>query len=1741
MNTAAFGGTRKLSLFLLMAACAVFFTLFFVPAPQSSADDLSNVALVTKTDKDTKEESSKFFDNFNEAWAYAKEVSGTMYLLKDWTTSEALTVGEEVKVTLDLQGHMINRNNVDPSDQEYASDSGNDGSVFILEEKAELTITSDVDAYEHNGDIIWGGRFWHYNKNGSTPIYGGLITGGATDSQYGGGGIVVKESAKLVMTGVTVAGNLADRYGAYYGYGGAIALRQEHASAELTNCNLMYNFAQGGGGAVSIWNTYSSFKMSGGCISNNYTKNYGGGIYVDYGELDRFGEGAVTVKLPDTEVSNNYAEEDGGGIFLGGLGPTVTGGKITGNIAGESGGGVYVYREDCGLDGCTITNNEAGERGGGVLLENDNTLIDGTPALKLGGTLVIKDNKANNAKSNLLLRNSYALTKAAKIYGVPSQSSEIWISTEEDGVISWCADSYNDAVFYTDNENKIVWWETNSSDDNYRFLKIGNASDGHSKAGYVANKVQLKASETSQGEGNLQETSYDYNGYPVYRGYSMEDRLYLLNAYYYSDGYFMESATNYNEHLATFAYHLACSAMNSSVTKDSRGYKREWQLQASHAKQTLSDLGVAEDDIFLSDTYFEKPSSDSIACSIGSKELKNKDGDDSGVTLVMINVRGQGYDSEWASNVTLGGENEDGTLDGDAEHAGFASAADQIMDEWLNDYLADRGLDEQAEQGNVRFLVTGFSRAAAVSNLLSKRIIDKYEDPAYVGDNHVVFGYTYESPQGGNYAQVRDDRSYNGIHNSVLSGDLVARVAMSTMNFQRYGVDHYLGGSAAGTASADVITGEGAESEGQAKRYSVKYAGWLSHKITLNSDGKLVEDTDDWTSTHFMKDNDYYVVGSDEYEKAKVAMLKQLAASNNTIFFDDYFHLATLSFTTDQFTGYTKEVGNDSVKLTNYLDDFMFYANAWLINEGNLQNRPARLHYVKEFKYGDYYASDEDVARDLVVALYLGTVNFGDLAGKFTSSDTLSDLWSWVNTDWSKSSEEPDVALSKLLTKHGIIGGEDGLPITEGQASALINMLINVLSGDWDNVSEYMAGTSVDYGTDDYLVMSGTLLYNINRIMLNHKVDVVCAWMRSVDSYYTDESDANTSLYNVSSATDDEVKKPYLTMKVNGEEVTVKAGETLNLFKYDHEKQPTVTDIQLHTEDCNAGGMVYYTYGDGTVADDADEDKDGFPEYRYKGYKYFDSNSTKLFEDVTDWSKSQKITAHTAWYNTPSEDATFTILYQKDPNINSVYVNGELFGTFTKGDSVVVPLTPEDDCHVFASCELENSDKGYIPTGEWWSTPNNETLEFEMPGGDVYWKIGYRQKQVADPEASPNQNEYEDSQYIEFTTPSGTADDGFSVSYTYEAYTNGGDARKITGEGEGGITVCTLDDKQTYWIIYATAKYEGWADSETKKFIVHVNPAEKTYSVDVLNGTLVEDGEATDKSKGIFKAGDTVTVTASQDNINGWECDPEDLVKSDCKDKTVTFTMPSKDVVITAILPDAVVETPTASLASGDYVGTQTVELSCGTEGAEIYYTTDGQDPDENSTLYKGPIEVSGSMTLKVKAYHEGMTASEVAEYQYKICHTVTFDSAGGSDVNSQTVEAGGTATEPDPPTNDGFAFEGWFLEDGTAYDFSTPVNDDLTLYAKWSASGEPSHEDGDDDDDDSSDSSDDSGQDEGDNSGSDKSSSSASSSSGSDSESGDGVPGTGDDAMAPVVPVALLIASFALVAVSMVLRRRRA
>jgi len=126
------------------------------------------------------------------------------------------------------------------------------------------------------------------------------------------------------------------------------------------------------------------------------------------------------------------------------------------------------------------------------------------------------------------------------------------------------------------------------------------------------------------------------------------------------------------------------------------------------------------------------------------------------------------------------------------------------------------------------------------------------------------------------------------------------------------------------------------------------------------------------------------------------------------------------------------------------------------------------------------------------------------------------------------------------------------------------------------------------------------------------------------------------------------------------------------------------------------------------------------------------------------------------------------------------------------------------------------------------------------------------------------------------------------------------------------------------------------------------------------------------------------------------------------------------------------VEAPTVNVTPGTYDENQTVELSTGTTGATIYYTTDGSQPSAiNGNVYNGAINISGVVgssiqkTITAIAVKLGMFDSSIATFTYTINipkYTLTVTNGSGSGDYAKGVNV--TLTANTAPS--GKQFKNW-------------------------------------------------------------------------------------------------------------------
>lgn len=403
----------------------------------------------------------------------------------------------------------------------------------------------------------------------------------------------------------------------------------------------------------------------------------------------------------------------------------------------------------------------------------------------------------------------------------------------------------------------------------------------------------------------------DDSGEPTACGRYLEDGEYpirfrtdsqqhdITHDFRYSEDFFAGSAMDYDHDLAMTTLGLVVSGFS---TRESDAYYtvdgnvgREDNIRDAYETLGFAEAEFHNYDVSLNDT------SDKVAYSFARKTYE-RDGET--ITVVPVILRGGGYGAEWVSNFHV--RESSSSAFGVGEHYGFARAADQVYVA-LKQYLHDQG-DE--ELGTVKLWIGGYSRSAAVANLLTGKICNRLStEMKLVGDEKNVFAYTFATPNAltaGNVGNYMWKYCYNyvdgitptihagqsNLHNIVYSADAVPRVPLDDWGYHRNGNDYYL---PATRASNDVhalssiyydITGVGFD-----------FSELASVRSVLDDEGVLASicDSASWYEEHYQRalmDVAQYVFsdlstgtspGYVEDEVAKIALLDGIDASEEDI------------------------------------------------------------------------------------------------------------------------------------------------------------------------------------------------------------------------------------------------------------------------------------------------------------------------------------------------------------------------------------------------------------------------------------------------------------------------------------------------------------------------------------------------------------------------------------------------------------------------------------------------------------------------------------------------------------------------------------------------------------------------------------------------------------------------------------------------------------------------------------------
>lgn len=141
------------------------------------------------------------------------------------------------------------------------------------------------------------------------------------------------------------------------------------------------------------------------------------------------------------------------------------------------------------------------------------------------------------------------------------------------------------------------------------------------------------------------------------------------------------------------------------------------------------------------------------------------------------------------------------------------------------------------------------------------------------------------------------------------------------------------------------------------------------------------------------------------------------------------------------------------------------------------------------------------------------------------------------------------------------------------------------------------------------------------------------------------------------------------------------------------------------------------------------------------------------------------------------------------------------------------------------------------------------------------------------------------------------------------------------------------------------------------------------------------------------------------------------------------------------------VATPVINPEGGDLTIGDKITITCATEGASIYYTTEDETPDATSIPYTGEITFSEAMTIRAIAIKDGMLPSDVATATFTVYDPnklkATFDFTNATTLTQQT-----TNIEAPAEVSTGTEIGGKTFTEG--YISMTVTNPESGSSAKW-------------------------------------------------------------------------------------------
>ena len=213
----------------------------------------------------------------------------------------------------------------------------------------------------------------------------------------------------------------------------------------------------------------------------------------------------------------------------------------------------------------------------------------------------------------------------------------------------------------------------------------------------------------------------------------------------YSDDFFSGPDNVYSHIMAQGSFGMTFAAFRSSELNNNN---------SGNIKKYFDSIGFEN---MYADSYNNTPTADSITFALASKKIGNQ-------TVIASICCGSGYGAEWSGNLTIG----TGT-----RHEGFDKAA-RTVESAIEDYIEKYNI-----QGKISLWTSGYSRAAAVANVVAADMTDSKTFQK-------VFAYCFATPR-----TTKEPGYYDNIFNIVGKDDPVPQIPFADWGFDRYGIELY--------------------------------------------------------------------------------------------------------------------------------------------------------------------------------------------------------------------------------------------------------------------------------------------------------------------------------------------------------------------------------------------------------------------------------------------------------------------------------------------------------------------------------------------------------------------------------------------------------------------------------------------------------------------------------------------------------------------------------------------------------------------------------------------------------------------------------------------------------------------------------------------------------------------------------------------------------------------------------------